>query len=273
MILDLQKYVLNQQTTIYNNKASILFWILGGFFIANALVAEFIGVKIFSLEQSLGFESMNWTLFGVEGLGFNLTAGVLLWPIVFVMTDVINEYFGQRGVKRLSYFTIVLILYAFVMVFLAIWLAPNDWWQHSSGLVKDNSELSIANMDAAFSKIMGQGLWIIVGSLVAFLVGQLVDVFVFQKIKQWTGESKLWMRATGSTLVSQFIDSFVVLIVAFYIGADWDLVRVLAIGSVNYVYKFVMAIVLTPVIYLVHYVIDHWLGLEEAHRLKQEALL
>ena len=239
----------------------------------NALVAEFIGVKIFSLEESLGFDSFDWTIFGVGGLGFNLTAGVLLWPVVFVLTDVINEYFGEKGVKLLSNYAVVLILYAFVMVYFAISLSPNSWWQNESGLLDPDPSRHIDDMDLAFRRIFGQGLWIIVGSLVAFLIGQIVDVMTFHRIKKMTGEKKVWLRATGSTLVSQFIDSFVVLFIAFYIGADWDLVRVLAIGSVNYMYKFVMAVILTPVIYLAHYLIDRYLGQELSEKLKTQAAL
>lgn len=257
--------------SIFDNKAARLFYLLGGFFVANALVAEFVGVKIFSVEQSLGFESFNWTIAGIEGLGLNMSAGSILWPVVFVMTDVINEYFGKRGVKLLSYFTVVLILYAFFMVYFAISLNPESWWQNLSGLNEANPDLSIANMDVAFNKIFGQGMWIIVGSLVAFMVGQIVDVFTFHKIKSWTGEKKIWLRATGSTLVSQFIDSFVVLFIAFYIGADWDLVRVLVIGCVGYIYKFSLAILLTPVIYLAHHLIDNYLGAELAEKLKSDA--
>ena len=254
----------------FQNKVNSLFVILSGFFVANALVAEFIGVKIFSPEKTFGFEPFDLSLFGVDGLGFNLSAGVILWPVVFVMTDVINEYFGKKGVRFLSNLTVGLILYTFLMVYLTIWLAPNAWWQSESGLT-DNPDLSLSNMDLAFKRIFGQGLWIIMGSVVAFLVGQIVDVFTFHKIKKITGEKKVWLRATGSTLVSQFIDSFVVLIIAFYIGADWDLVLVLAIGIVNYSYKFVMAILLTPAIYFAHFVIDRYLGEETAERLKKEA--
>jgi len=255
---------------LYKDKVAILFWILGGFFVANAIVAEFIGIKIFSLESTLGLTPFKWTILGVKDLGFNLTAGVLLWPVVFVMTDIINEYFGKRGVKRLSYFAVLLICYAFLMIYLSIWLSPNEWWQVESGL-SDNEAMSVADMDLAFAKVMGQGLWIIIGSLVAFLVGQVVDVYIFQKIKSFTGESKIWLRATGSTMISQLLDSYVVLIIAFYIGADWDLVMVLAIGTMNYIYKFIMAVLLTPVIYLTHYVIDRWLGSELAKRLKIDA--
>ncbi len=253
----------------YQNKINRLYLFLGGFFITNALIAEFVGVKIFSLEKTLGFSPFNWEIFGVDGLGFNLTAGVVLWPVVFIMTDVINEYYGEKGVKLLSYFTVGLIIYAFAMVYMAIYLAPNEWWTSQSGLLGGGD---IENMDLAFKKIFGQGLWIIVGSLVAFLIGQIVDVFTFHKIKQHTGEGRIWLRATGSTLVSQFIDSFVVLIVAFYIGADWELVRVLAIGFVNYLYKFIIAVALTPLIYLAHEIIDNYLGKETADRLKRLAM-
>lgn len=258
--------------SVFDNRATRLFYLLGGFFIANALVAEFVGVKIFSVERTLGFESFNWTILGIEGLGLNMSAGSILWPVVFVMTDVINEYFGKRGVRLLSYFTVVLILYAFLMVFFAINLAPESWWMSISGVNETDSTSSLTNMDLAFNKIFGQGLWIIAGSLVAFLVGQFVDVMVFQKIKSWTGEGKIWLRATGSTLISQFIDSFVVLFIAFYIGADWDLVRVLVIGLVGYIYKFSMAILLTPLIYLAHHLIDSYLGADTAKELKVNAL-
>ena len=256
---------------LLNNKINRLFLLLGGFFISNALVAEFVGVKIFSLERTLGFEAFNWSIFGIDGLGFNLTAGVVLWPIVFVMTDVINEYFGKRGVRVLSFAAVAFIIYAFAMVYLSIHLVPNSWWQHESGTLTADSTQHIGDMDLAFRRIFGQGLWIIVGSLVAFLIGQVVDVMVFHRIKQWTGEKKVWLRATGSTLISQFIDSFVVLIIAFYIGADWELSRVLAIGMVNYIYKGVVAIALTPIIYLAHNMIDRYLGDEVAASLRLEA--
>ncbi len=249
-----------------------LFLILGGFFITNTLIAEFIGVKIFSLESTFGYEPLNLKLFGVDNLGFNLTVGVILWPIVFVMTDIINEYYGKKGVRMLSNMAVVLILYAFAMFYWGINLAPNEWWQFESGL-RDDPTQSIADMDLAFRRIFGQGLWIIVGSLVAFLVGQIVDVLVFHRIKRFTGEGKVWMRATGSTLVSQFIDSYVVLVIAFYVGADWNIVTVLAIGTVNYIYKFLLAILLTPLIYLGHYGIDRYLGHELATKMKEEAAL
>jgi queuosine precursor transporter len=255
---------------ILASRPTRLFIILAGFFIANAMLAEFIGIKIFSLEKTFGFSPLSMKLFGVSDLGFNLTAGVLLWPVVFVMTDIINEYYGRKGVRFLSWLTVGLIIYAFFMAFLAIKTPPNDWWQTISGIREDPSQ-SLTDMNLAFTRIFGQGLWIIAGSVIAFLIGQLLDVIVFHKIRQATGEKKIWLRATGSTLVSQFIDSFIVLIIAFYIGSDWDLVRVLAIGVVNYIYKFFMAILLTPVIYGVHFLIERYLGADISHKMKLAA--
>ncbi len=269
---------MSQRNTSIFSKSNLLFIFLGGFFITNALLAEFIGVKIFSLETTFGLNSANWTFFGVEGLGLNLTAGVLLWPVVFVMTDVINEYYGRKGVKLLSNMAVMLILFAFGIVYLAIQLSPAGFWPEShldqitDPTLRTAMASEVGNYDTAFRLIFGQGLWIIVGSLVAFLVGQIVDVAVFHKIKARTGEGKVWLRATGSTLISQFIDSFVVLFVAFYLGAGWSLVMVLAIGLVNYIYKFSMAIILTPVIYLAHHLIDNYLGEERARELKEEAM-
>lgn len=247
------------------DKSTRLFYILGAFFLANAILAEFIGVKVFSLESTLGLKPLNVSLFGIENLSFNLSAGVLLWPVVFIMTDVINEYYGKKGVRFLSFTAAGLILYAFIMVFFAIMLNPSDFW------IERKTANGIVNMDYAFKAIFGQGLWIIIGSLTAFLIGQLVDVTVFHLVKAKTGSSKIWLRATGSTLVSQFIDSFVVLFIAFYIGAGWDLNLVFAIGVMNYFYKFLIAVLLTPILYLFHYFIDLYLGKETAHKLMEEA--
>ena len=246
-------------------KGTRLFMILGGFFIANALIAEFMGVKIFSLEQSLGLNPVNWSIFG-EQLSLNLTAGVLLWPVVFVLSDLINEYYGPKGVRFLTNGAIVLIIYAFLMIYAAISLTPAEWW------VGSNANKGVPDMQLAYKTVFGQGLWIIIGSLVAFLVGQVLDVYIFHYIKKKTGEKYLWLRTTGSTLVSQLIDSFVVLYIAFGIGADWSTSLILSVGILNYIYKFSVAILLTPVLYWIHYGIDRYLGKEIADKLKEDAM-
>ena len=242
-----------------------LFVILGAFFVCNALIAEFIGVKIFALEDTLGLAPFGWTLFGQSG-SLSFTAGVLLWPVVFIMTDIINEYYGRRGVRFLSYLTVGLILYAFGFAYLAIGLAPASWW------VGIQAGQGVPDMQAAFGAIFGQGLWIIGGSVVAFLVGQIVDVTIFHHIRRVTGGRYVWARATGSTLVSQLIDSFVVLYVAFVLGPQkWSIDLFLAVGTVNYAYKFVVAIALTPLIYLGRHLIDRYLGPDLSRAMTERA--
>jgi queuosine precursor transporter len=248
-----------------DQKKNRLFVVLCGIFLTNALLAEMIGTKIFSAEATVGLQPAHLNIFGFI-MDFNLTAGVIIWPIVFVTTDLINEYFGKPGVKRISYLTAALIAYSFVIIFLTIELPPAQWWLEANEL---DPEGHTFNINYAFSKIFGQGLRIIVGSLTAFLIGQLVDVFVFQRLRHLTGSKMLWLRATGSTLVSQFVDSFVVLFIAFY--GVFTNKQILAIGLTNYLYKFAVAIALTPLIYIGHAMIDKYLGKENAKKIMEEA--
>jgi len=231
------------------------------------LIAECIGGKLFSLEKVFGLAPHPFSLLGEKGLTFTLTCGVLLWPLEFIMTDIVNEYYGPKAIKRISYIAIGLISYAFLMFYLAIRIpADTSFW---TGSQKNDG---IPDMQAAFSSIFGQGMWIIVASLIAFLVSQLVDVYIFHKIKKVTGEKKVWLRATGSTVVSQLVDSFIVLFIAFKIGKDWSYQRVLAICLVNYTYKFTMAVVLTPLIYLIEKAIERYLGPAVTHQMKHAAM-
>ena len=246
-----------------DQKRNRLFIILAGIFITNALLAEMIGVKIFSAEGTLGLNPANLNIMGFT-MAFNLTAGAVIWPVVFITTDLINEYFGKPGVKRISYFTAALITYAFVVIFITMRLAPADFWTNSTDAAGNP-----VNMDVAFNKIFGQGQRIIIGSLTAFLIGQLVDVFVFQALRKYTGSRMLWLRATGSTLVSQLVDSFVVLYIAF--AGVFSNEQIIAIGITNYIYKFTVAIALTPVIYLGHSWIDKYLGKVNAEKISEAA--
>ncbi|MCU0397944.1 MAG: queuosine precursor transporter [Cyclobacteriaceae bacterium] len=252
-------------TPSLEQKKNRLFIILCGIFLTNALLAEMIGTKIFSAESIVGLEPAHINILGFL-MDFNLTAGVIIWPIVFMTTDLINEYFGKPGVKRISYLTAALIAYSFLILFLTIELPPAQWWLDANSSDPDGNAF---NINYAFSKIFGQGLRIILGSLTAFLLGQLVDVFVFQRLRHLTGSRLLWLRATGSTLVSQFVDSFVVLFIAF--SGVFSTRQIIAIGITNYLYKFVVAIALTPLIYLGHGLIDRYLGKENASKISAEA--
>ena len=247
----------------FKTNESRLLLVLATFFVANAILSEFIGVKLFTVEGSLGIKQFDINLFGVPHLSFVMSAGVLTWPLIFIMTDIINEYFGVKQVRFLSILTSILIAYSFFIVWGAMGLKPADFW------VNQNINGERLNMNNAFAGIFGQGMWIIVGSITAFIVGQFADVFIFHKIKKITGERSLWLRATGSTLVSQLIDSFVVIFIAFYINPQynysWKMVA--AIGLVNYTYKFIVAILMTQILYVVHGAIDRYLGADLSEKL------
>jgi len=252
--------------SILRDRPTRLFIFFTAFFVANALIAECIGGKIFSLEKLFGFHPVNFTLFGQKGLSFSLTCGVLLWPLEFVMTDIVNEYYGPKAVRQISFIAVALICYAFIMFYSAIHIPYADFW------IRTKTDSGVPNMQDAFNGIFGQGMWIILGSLTAFLVSQIVDVTVFHRIKAATGEKWVWLRATGSTLISQLVDSFIVLYIAFKLGNNWTWQQVLAICLVNYTYKFTMAIVLTPVIYLAEHRIEKYLGHEVTKKMKRAAM-
>jgi hypothetical protein len=251
---------------ILKDKPTKLFLGITAFFVANALIAECIGGKIFSLESVFGIKPMNLTLFGESGLAFNLTCGVLLWPLEFVITDIVNEYYGPKAVRRISLIAVALISYAFIMFYLAMSVAPASFW------VESKMQNGVPSMQLAFEAIFGQGMWIIIGSIIAFMVSQLIDVTVFHQIKKRTGDKMIWLRSTGSTVVSQFVDSFVVLFIAFKIGNGWAWSTVLAVGVVNYMYKFTMAIVLTPLIHLIRNRIENYVGHDTAEKMKLQAM-
>ena len=250
------------------DKKDILFIILAGIFITNAILAELIGVKIFSLEAVLGMQPAQLKLTGGFVLDFNLTAGVLIWPVVFVTTDIVNEYFGKTGVQRITFLAVVLIAYSFIVIYLVTKLTPAEFWLE---LNNQGPEGEPFNINYAFTTIYTQGLGIIIGSLTAFALAQLLDVFLFHRLRALTGSRMLWLRATGSTLGSQLLDSFVVLIVAFYLFGNWPLSQVLAVAILNYIYKFIVAVVLTPLLYLAHFLIDRYLGIQKAEEMIEEA--
>ncbi|MEY4114287.1 MAG: hypothetical protein RLZ76_980, partial [Bacteroidota bacterium] len=134
---------------IIKDKGTRLFLILGGFFVANTLMAEVIGVKLFSLEKTLHLDPANMTLLGESGLGFTLTVGVLIWPVVFIMTDLINEYYGVKGVRFLSILTSIIIIFAFLVFYGAIHLAPDNYW------IGSQKENGVPDMQAAFAQVLG----------------------------------------------------------------------------------------------------------------------
>jgi len=214
-----------------NSKKNLVFLVLAGIFITNAVVAELIGGKLIQMGP------------------FVMSIGILLWPIVFLTTDLINEYFRKSGVKKLSYIIAVLIAYSFIVLFFAITIPA------ASGISPVTDE--------QFQAVFGQSMWIIVGSITAFLISQLIDVYVFSYFKKRTGNKKIWLRATGSTVVSQLFDSFIVLGIAFWLPGKINTETYISSGLTGYTFKLGTAILLTPLIYLGHYCIRNYLKEEK----------
>jgi uncharacterized integral membrane protein (TIGR00697 family) len=133
---------------------------------------------------------------------FLMSVGVIPWPVVFLTTDLVNEYYGKRGVRQLTFLGVGMISYAFLALFAALQIPAVDFSPVSG---------------AAFNQVFGQSLWIIVGSLTAFALSQLTDVLIFHRLRRATGPNRLWLRATGSTVFSQLVDTIVILGIAFYL--------------------------------------------------------
>lgn len=244
-------------TTQSSAKKQQLYLILSAIFLTNAMVAEFAGVKIFSFEKLLGFMPAQIPFWGGQKLDFNLSVGVVIWPFVFLISDLINEYFGREGVRKISFITAGMIAWSFLVILAGTELPPAQFWLDLNNTDPAGNAFDI---NFAYSSIFRAGMGIIAGSLTAFLVSQLIDAYTFHYLKRLTGHKRLWLRATGSTIVSQLIDSFVILFIAFFMLGNWSLQQVFQVGLVQYTYKVALAILLTPLIYIAHWIIDRYLG-------------
>jgi len=218
------------------SKKQWLFVFLAGLFITNAVTAELISNKL--IEIPLSFD-----LFGNQFGPFVTIVGILPWPVVFLLTDLLNEFYGYKAVRKLSWITAILIAYCFLIVGLSM---------NIPAVEIPGSNLSD---DAAFNKVFGQAQMVIVGSICAFLVSQILDASIFSWIKSKTGERLIWLRSTGSTLISQLIDSYIVLYIGFVLPGTLSFNDFMTIAPTNYVLKIVIAILLTPLIYLGHFII------------------
>jgi len=218
-----------------------LFTILAGFFLTALLLAETTGGKLIQV----GF---------ADDLIFTLTMGVIPFPVTFIVTDIINEYYGRRGIRFITILGMLMVLFALILLQIEMAIP-------AAAISPVSNE--------AFNTVFGVSTRIIVGSLTAYLIGQFVDIYVFHYLRRRTGARLLWLRATGSTVVSQFIDSFVVLFIAFL--GPLSAMQIVGIGMTNYIYKFIVAVGITPILYLVHAGVDRYLGHELAASMAAEA--
>ena len=218
-----------------------LFVFLAGLFITNAVTAELISNKLIEIPIKFNF-------LGSEFGPFVTIVGILPWPVVFLLTDLLNEFYGFKAVRKLSWITAILIAYCFLIVGLSIEIPAV------------NIPGSNLSDDIAYKKVFGQAQMVIIGSICAFLVSQLLDASLFSWIKSKTGDRYIWLRSTGSTLFSQLIDSCIVLYIGFVLPGSLSFAEFMRIAPTNYILKIIIAILLTPFIYLGHYLIRRYLN-------------
>ncbi len=204
---------------------------MAGVFITSAIVAELISCK------------------SVPTFIAPIIAGIVPWPVVFLLTDVMNEYFGQKAVKRLSWITTGMIAFCFLLVYIAVEM-PTDKGSYMS--------------DTEFRKAFGGSLSIMIGSITAFIVSQLIDVRLFHLFNKLLKGRWIWVRSTGSTMISQLADGFIVLFIGFYLPGTFDFQQILEYWMMGYAFKLLVAVSLTPLIYLMHYLARTILGAKSA---------
>ena len=245
-------------------RRELLLLVLCALFVGFFVTAEILGSKLWSFRL-FGIGPRSLGLGGDEA--FVATAGIFAFPLTFILTDITNEYFGRRIVRVFTWLAIGVNVVLQPVVFAAAF-APT---------VSFTPGLSSPDAHAAYQTAFGQTWAIVAASLVAFAVAQYVDIWAFTWLRRKTGGKLLWLRAQGSTVVSQLIDTGIVIFVAFVVipalvGRPHMSVGQAGVISVtNYVYKFVVAVLITPILYGVHAAVRGWLGREAAERLAREA--
>ena len=241
--------------------------------LAYVLCALFVG--FFVAAEVLGGKLFRFTLFGLgpddiglgDGQEFAATAGILAFPLTFVMTDIVNEYFGRPIVRLFTWIAIAVNLLLQPVIRAAIAVPA----------ISFTPGISDADMQRGFQIAFGQTTSIVFASLCAFAIAQWLDALVFTRLRHLTGGKYLWLRAQGSTIVSQMIDTIAVIYLAFVVipkltgGQAWSISNAFSVSVTNYVYKFVIAVGSTPVLYFVHAAVDRYLGKETAEALVHHA--
>jgi uncharacterized integral membrane protein (TIGR00697 family) len=229
-------YTLDARGTLY-------LWI-SGVFVTSLVLANIIGVKLFHFDIVLG----SWTI------PVKHTMGMLPFPLTFVLTDLVNEYYGRRAARRLTYLAFAMAALAFAMILV-------------SRKVPIMEGIPGTASQEAYENIFGSATVMYIASIVAFLCGGLLDIWIFGVFNRLTGGRMVWLRATGSTVISQVFDSFIVTFL-FFMGFPLLLGRgsasfadVLEIAKTGYILKFVIAIALTPVIYAGRWYIHRQFGM------------
>ncbi len=205
-----------------------VFLVLAALQVTAIIVANMIGVKLFSID--------------LAGIPVEHTAGMLPFPITFLLTDLLNEFYGKKAARMVAWIAFGMAIFAFLLVLVARALPILE------GIPGTADERS-------FENVFGGSMWMTLCSIVAFLLGSLLDIGIFGFFKRITHGKMVWLRATGSTVVSQLFDSFVITILYFQVvqgllgGEVASIDFVLRTALTGYLLKFAIAVVLTPAIY------------------------
>ena len=224
--------------------AALYLW-LAAIYITSLVLANIIGVKLFTFPLELG---------PLGTLSVEHTMGMLPFPITFLLTDLINEYYGKRGARRVVYVALAMAAFAWVM----IWISRK---------VPTLEGIPGTATSEAFENVFGAASLMYIASLIAFLCGSLLDIFLFGFFKRLTNGRMVWLRATGSTIISQLFDSFVVTFVFFLFipvlrgGEPAAVGWIFGTALTGYILKFVLAVLVTPLIYVGRWIIREWFGM------------
>ena len=213
-----------------------LFVYLCAIFVACLLLGDVIGGKI--IRTPLG----------------PISVGIIPFPVTFLLTDIINDFYGPRGARFLTLLGFFMALLAWVLLQLTT-LMPAD--------------ASTYFTQAEYAKVFGGSAQLFVASMAAYLVGQFLDIGIFQFWEALTQSRHLWLRSTGSTIFSQAIDTVTINIIFGRVTAGWTWTYIEAKVGREYFIKFVIAVALTPAIYVLHSAIVRGLRIEpEAHEIR-----
>jgi queuosine precursor transporter len=208
-----------------------LFITLVAVFMVCLVVGDLIGGKVTSVH-----------LFGRE---WPFSVGQLAFPVTFILTDILNEFYGRKVVRRITFLAFAMVGLTFGIVYLA---GALRWWS----VTKAPGWTGVTPHE--FDVVFTQATRIQLSSMVAFLTANLVDISVFFLIKRATGNRMLWLRATGSTAVSQLIDT--ALITALVFGNKITFEQYVSFVTTSYLIKLTAAVAVTPVIYGLHVLIE-----------------
>lgn len=186
--------------------------------------------------------------------GFTFGAGILFFPVSYVIGDVLTEVYGYANARRCIWAGFVAMLFMAFMSFVVVAMPPLDDWQCAasqapmlSGVLNDNPAGAVCQL--TYESVFGITWRIVMASMLAFWAGEFVNSFVLAKMKIWTKGKMLWSRTIGSTVFGQAVDSAIFYPVAF-LGV-WQTSDVLLVMVTNWALKVVWEAVLTPVTYIV----------------------